>query len=133
MLSCLLYIFFFISIYIFYLFAGCPYEFVKCYLERKRNKGNDNKSNFDSIEIYDDNINEFGIGIGIGNNGFQNSINQSNDINGGNGENNKNSKVIIWLLIFLGILCQPLYLSFYAIYTLIECYKRFNCMFYFPR
>jgi hypothetical protein len=133
MLSCLLYIFFFISIYIFYLFAGCPYEFVKCYLERKRNKGNDNKSNFDSLEIYDDNINEFGIGIGIGNSGLHNSVNQSNDINGGNGENNKNSKVIIWLLIFLGILCQPLYLSFYAIYTLIECYKRFNCMFYFPR
>jgi hypothetical protein len=133
MLSCLLYIFFFISIYIFYLFAGCPYEFVKCYLERKRNKGNDNKSNFDSMEIYDDNINEFGIGIGIGNSGLHNSVNQSNDINGGNGENNKNSKVIIWLLIFLGILCQPLYLSFYAIYTLIECYKRFNCMFYFPR
>jgi len=131
MLSCLLYILFFISIYIFYLFAGCPYEFVKCYLERKKNKGNDNKSNIDSIEIYEDNINEYGIGIGIGENGINNS-NQSNNINAGE-ENEKDNKKIIWLLIFVGILCQPLYLAFYAIYTLIECYKRFNCMFYFPR
>ncbi len=131
MLSCFLYILFFISIYIFYLFAGCPYEFVKCYLERKNNKGNDNKSNMDSIEIYEDNINEFGIGIGIGENGL--NSNQSNNVNAGAEEKEKNNRAIIWLLIFLGILCQPLYLAFYAIYTLIECYKRFNCMFYFPR
>ena len=131
MLSCFLYILFFISIYIFYLFAGCPYEFVKCYLERKQNKGNENKSNLDSIEIYEDNVNELGIGIGIGENGI--NSNQSNNMNAGGEEKEKNSKAIIWLLIFLGILCQPLYLSFYAIYTLIECYKRFNCMFYFPR
>ena len=133
MLSCFLYILFFISIYIFYLFAGCPYEFVKCYLERgDKNKGYDNRSNLDSIEIYEDNINEYGIGIGIGENGLNNS-NQSNNINTGNEEKKKNSKVIIWLLIFLGILCQPLYLAFYAMYTIIECYKRFNCLFYFPR
>ena len=130
MLSCLLYILFFISIYIFYLFAGCPYEFVKCYLERKKNKGNDNRSNFDSIEIYDDNINELGIGR---ENRLNNSANQSNNINVSSEEGKKNSKLIIYLLIFIGILCQPLYLAFYAIYTLIECYKRFNCMFYFPR
>ena len=133
MLSCFLYILFFISIYIFYLFAGCPYEFVKCYLERKNNKNNENRSNLDSIEIYEDNINEFGIGVGIGENGLNNSVNQSNNVNSSNNEKNKNNKVIIWLLIFVGILCQPLYLAFYAIYTLIECYKRFNCMFYFPR
>ena len=106
MLSCLLYILFFIAIYLFYLFAGCPYEFVKCYLERKINNENESKSNIDSIEIYEENINEFGI---------------------------KNSKLIIGLLIFLGILCQPLYLAFYAIYTLIECYKRLNCLFFLPR
>ena len=132
MLSCFLYILFFISIYIFYLFAGCPYEFVKCYLERNsRNKGNEIRSNFDSIEIYEDNINENGI-IGAGENRFSNS-NQSNNVNNGNEEKNKNSKAIIWLLIFVGILCQPLYLAFYALYTIIETYKRFNCFFYFPR
>jgi hypothetical protein len=113
------------------LFAGCPYEFVKCYLERKQNKWDESKSNLDSIEIYEDNVNELGIGIGIGENGI--NSNQSNNMNAGGEEKEKNSKTIIWLLIFLGILCQPLYLSFYAIYTLIECYKRFNCMFYFPR
>ncbi len=99
--------------------------------ERKK-KGNDNRSNFDSIEIYEDNNNEFGIGIGIGDNRLNNS-NQSNNVNSATEEGNKNSKAIIWLLIFIGVLCQPLYLAFYAIYTIIECYKRFNCMFYFPR
>ena len=132
MLSCFLYILFFISIYIFYLFAGCPYEFLKCYYERKNKKRNDNKFNMNSIE-YEDNINELGIGIGIGENGL--NSNQSNNVNTGAEEkdNGNDSKFIIWLLVFLGILCQPLYLAFYAIYTLIECYKRFNCMFYFPR
>ena len=132
MLSCFLYILFFISIYLFYLFAGCPYEFVRCYLERKTNN-DENKSNTDSIEIYDENVNEFGIG-------FRNKRNvtvypqmfaNNNEIKEETG--NKNSKLIIGLLIFLGILCQPLYLSFYAIYTLIECYKRINCLFFLPR
>ena len=130
MLSCFLYIIFFLSIYLFYLFAGCPYEFVRCYLERKRNK-DDNKSNSNSIEIYEENINEFGIGFDNNRDvsGIQNS--NKNVIN--NGENEKkNSKLIIGLLIFIGILCQPLYLAFYAIYTLIECYKRLNCLFFFP-
>ena len=136
MLSCFLYILFFIAIYLFYLFAGCPYEFVRCYLERKSEKDNDNenKSNFDSIEIYEDNLNEYGI---VSKNNKRNySVNNqnSNNQNELNEENmNKNSKLIIGILIFLGVLCQPLYLAFYAIYTLIECYKRLNCLFFLPR
>ena len=136
MLSCFLYILFFIAIYLFYLFAGCPYEFVRCYLERKSEKDNDNenKSNFDSIEIYEDNLNEYGIGSK--NNKRNSSVNNqnSNNQNELNEENmNKNSRLIIGILIFLGVLCQPLYLAFYAIYTLIECYKRLNCLFFLPR
>ena len=136
MLSCFLYILFFIAIYLFYLFAGCPYEFVRCYLERKSEKDNDNenKSNFDSIEIYEDNLNEYGI---VSKNNKRNSSvnNQnSNNQNELNEENmNKNSRLIIGILIFFGVLCQPLYLAFYAIYTLIECYKRLNCLFFLPR
>ena len=136
MLSCFLYILFFIAIYLFYLFAGCPYEFVRCYLERKSEKDNDNenKSNFDSIEIYEDNLNEYGI---VSKNNKRNySVNNqnSNNQNELNEENmNKNSRLIIGILIFLGVLCQPLYLAFYAIYTLIECYKRLNCLFFLPR
>ena len=136
MLSCFLYILFFIAIYLFYLFAGCPYEFVRCYLERKSEKDNDNenKSNFDSIEIYEDNLNEYGI---VSKNNKRNSsVNNQNSDNQNelNEENmNKNSRLIIGILIFLGVLCQPLYLAFYAIYTLIECYKRLNCLFFLPR
>ena len=83
MLSCFLYILFFIAIYLFYLFAGCPYEFVKCYLERKNDKENENehKSNFDSIEIYEDNINESGI---ASRNMRKSSANQNNINNNSN-------------------------------------------------
>ncbi len=38
---------------------------------------------------------------------------------------------IIALLIFLGILCQPLYLLFYLLYAMMECYRRFSCWFYY--
>ena len=125
------------AIYLFYLFAGCPYEFVKCYLERKNDKENENenKSNFDSIEIYEDNINE----NGNASRNMRNSSANQNNINNNNPnelkeENkNKNSRLMIGILIFLGVLCQPLYLAFYAIYTLIECYKRLNCLFFLPR
>ena len=131
MLSCFLYILFFILIYLFYLFAGCPYEFVRCYLEGKNNN-DENKSNNDSIEIYEENINEFGIGLRNRRNNENNqNISNNDDINNETGK--KNKKLIIGLLIFLGILCQPLYLAFYAIYTLIECYKRINCLFFLPR
>ena len=140
MLSCFLYILFFIAIYLFYLFAGCPYEFVRCYLERKIEKENENenKSNFDSIEIYDDNnFNEYDIGPRNKKNNSnvnQSNIYNRNNINESSAENNsKNSRLIIGILIFLGILCQPLYLAFYAVYTLIECYKRLNCLFFLPR
>ena len=44
----------------------------------------------------------------------------------------KDNKYIIALLIFIGICCQPIYLTFYVLYALIECYKRLNCLFYFP-
>ena len=140
MLSCFLYILFFIAIYLFYLFAGCPYEFVRCYLERKIEKENENenKSNFDSIEIYDDNnINEYDVGPRNKKNNSnvnQSNIYNRNNMNESSAENNsKNSRLIIGILIFLGILCQPLYLAFYAVYTLIECYKRLNCLFFLPR
>ena len=38
---------------------------------------------------------------------------------------------ILGLLIFLGVLCQPLYLIFYFLYGLMECYRRFSCWFYY--
>ena len=139
MLSCFLYILFFIAIYLFYLFAGCPYEFVKCYLERKNDKenenGNENKSNFDSIEMYEDNSNENGIASRNKRNSSanQNNINNNNPNEIKEENKNKNSRLMIGILIFLGVLCQPLYLAFYAIYTLIECYKRLNCLFFLPR
>ena len=48
-----------------------------------------------------------------------------------NEEEEKKSKVIIAILIVVGIICQPIYLMFYVLYGLMECYRRFNCWFYY--
>ena len=41
------------------------------------------------------------------------------------------NRCIIFLLIVCGIICQPLYLMIYILYGLMECYRRFNCWFYY--
>ena len=40
-------------------------------------------------------------------------------------------KWILGFIIFLGVICQPAYLLIYLLYALIECYRRFNCWFYY--
>jgi uncharacterized membrane protein len=49
----------------------------------------------------------------------------------GEKEDRSKNKGMIGFLIALGILCQPLYLIFYMLYGLMECYRRFNCWFYY--
>ena len=115
LLSCLLGVLMFIGIYLFYLFCGCAYEFVKCY----RNRGKKNSSR-------DISINDV-INLDDGSSSYSRRINLNVLDNG-----KKDNKYVLWLVIGLGILCQPLYLSFYLLYALIECYRRFNCMFYLP-
>ena len=56
---------------------------------------------------------------------------ESRDESQKNDDEEKNNKIIIGLLIFAGIICQPIYLMFYILYGLMECYKRFNCWFYY--
>ena len=119
-LSCLLYLLIFILIYLFYLFCGCAYEFYRCYKSRN-DKKNENSSNFDSFDIYD-NYDENGSNFARRVSNSQNDENKSKD-----------NRAIVILIICIGVLCQPLYLAFYAIFLLFECYKRFGCMFYFPR
>ena len=46
-------------------------------------------------------------------------------------DENKKSKLVIVLLIIARIICQPIYLMFYILYRLMECYRRFNCWFYY--
>ena len=117
MLICLLEVLMFIAIYLFYLFCGCAYEFVKCY----RNRGK--KDSPRDMNMYDI--------MNIDENGSYSSYSRRITLGLMNRKETDNKYVII-LLISLGVLCQPLYLMFYLLYALIECYRRFNCMFYLP-
>ena len=149
-----------IVILIFYLIFGYAYEFYKCYNTKKTND-DDDENDFVDIDFYDDerdeniyddnnyfqdenNINNDDrnnkINVNVVNNNNNNNNNEDADVNvngNENSENNKNNEkknnniFIIIILIILGLICQPLYLLFYILYALMECYRRFNCWFYY--
>ena len=105
-ISCILGILAVILIIIFFAFFGCAYEFAKCYIEKSFRSEDEEDSNYEyNYEVE----------------------NQS--------ENNKSltrcDKVILGFLIALGVACQPIYLLIYLLYALMECYRRFNCWFYY--
>ena len=147
-----------IVIVIFYLIFGCAYEFYKCYTTKK-SSDDDDDNDFVDIDFYDDerdeniyddnnyfqdenNINNDDrnnkINVNVVNNNNNNNEDADVNVNGNeNDENNKNNEkknnniFIIIILIILGLICQPLYLLFYILYALMECYRRFNCWFYY--
>ena len=126
----------FILIYLFYIICGCSYEFVKCY----KNRGDQNESDSDiSINDYSDgrsvNFHKINSYLSIDKSKVKNLYNTNNVIRVNKidlRKAKKDNKCIIILLICLGVICQPIYLSFYILYALIECYKRINCLFYIP-
>lgn len=89
----------------FFFFLGCPYEFVKCYLNRNE------KSIDDDDEDYD--------------------IEENN--NNKNIENEEDKPLrpidylIIFILIMLGICLQPVYLMFYILMAVMELYRQCGC------
>ena len=147
-----------IVIIIFYLIFGCAYEFYKCYTTKKTNDDDDDDNDLVDIDFYDDerdeniydeNNNNFQVennnnyernninNININNNNGEDAdVNVNGNDNDDNNKNNNNEKknnniFIIIILIILGLICQPLYLLFYILYALMECYRRFNCWFYY--
>ena len=135
--SCLLGVGMFILIYLFYIFCGCSYEFVRCY---KNRGGKYDVESDSSINDYFDersaNIHNRNSYLSMDRSRFGSNVYNSNNIIRVNKnqlkKEEKDNKYIIVLLIFIGICCQPIYLTFYILYALIECYKRLNCLFYFP-
>ena len=114
--SCLLGFLAVLLIIVFYLLFGCAYEFIKCYTKKKNI--DDDDDDFDGpLEFY-------GFDLDYNNEESQNESNR-------NEEEEKKNKIIIGILIVLGIICQPIYLMFYVLYGLMECYRRFNCWFYY--
>ena len=107
---------------LFYLLFGCAYEFVNCYTKAKTNDDEDDEDedgNRDELDIERQSH--------IRNNG----IGSSNTISTNQKPPEKKSLAMICLVGFLGFCCQPLYLMFYILYGLMECYRRFNCWFYY--
>jgi hypothetical protein len=95
-----------------YFFIGCPYELIKCYLERRNSVGDDDDSeNSDYRNRYnEDNL-------------PKNPIDQEIKEEGCTFV----TILICILLAVVGIFLQPFYLMFYFIYAMMECYRRFNC------
>jgi hypothetical protein len=110
-------------ILIFFFFCGCPYEFIKCYLEKKCFKE-------DEEEDEDSEIIE-GYNQVSGNN--RNQIKESNvGVEDNTEDNCKFSTICICILIgIVGIFLQPFYLFFYFLYGMMECYRRFNCWYFY--
>lgn len=103
--SCLVGAFAIVLIVFFFLTLGCAYEFVKCYLDKKFEKNND-----DSWNDYEKDLPEH----------FDEEQNDAD----------KCSFLKVVMCIFLaalGFACQPLYLLFYILYGMMECYRRFGC------
>ena len=107
---------------LFYLLFGCAYEFVNCYTKAKTNDDEDDEDedgNRDELDIErQSHIRDNGIG-------------SSKTMSTNQKPPEKKSLAMICLVGFLGFCCQPLYLMFYILYGLMECYRRFNCWFYY--
>lgn len=108
LLSCILGVFAVFFIIIFFAFFGCAYEFTKCYMEKSFRSDNEEDEESDYEQNY-----------------------QQEEQTHLEVELTNWNKFIIVLIIFLGILCQPIYLMIYLLYALMECYRRFNCWFYY--
>ncbi len=120
MLSCFLGFVAFIFVIIFFAIFGCAYEFCKCYLERnnKSELEEDEESNYDhNFQQINGNTNESNM----------NNTNNPNEIP----PLEKSDIFMLVILSILGILMQPLYLIFYLLLGLMECYRKFNCWFYY--
>jgi len=86
-------------ILIFFLFLGCPYEFVKCYLQKKYKDLADDINYGHKEEEEEEDNDECTVG-----------------------------KVLMCILLSaIGVLCQPLYLIFYILWAVMECYRQFGC------
>ena len=93
-------ILFIVGVILFFLLFGCAYEFFLCF----------QNNNFRFINSSDIEL--------------ENNFKREIDFNK---KYSKKEKVLISLVIFLGILCQPLYLALYCLYFITEFCVKFNC------
>ena len=138
--SCVLGFFAVLLVLLFYLFFGCAYEFVNCYTKKKvhdeeeedEELGGSAEDRRDGDDYGGGGGNEGNVGVNHANSGISRGI-QGSGVNNSNysEERVKKNKILICIVAVLGVICQPLYLMFYILYGLMECYRRFNCWFYY--
>lgn len=94
----------------FYIFFGCPYEFVKCYLY---------KSYLDDDEIKNQDRNTY----------RQNTHQQNNiDVNKSEDTECTCGKILVCvLLVALGVFLQPVYVLFYILYGMMQLFRECGC------
>ena len=113
-----------------YILFGASYELIKFY----SNKKNDIDHEFDSdvdLSDYANNANR-----NSNDNFARGGINNNNNIrnyydNHNNNKTNKNDFFIYFLLFIVGIIVQPLFLVYKFLQSLMECYKKFGCWFFY--
>ena len=95
----------------FFFFLGCPYEFVKCYLNRNEKDDDDDDYEYD----------------------YEN--NKKSDRDKENEDEDESLKwydyIAIFFLIVLGVFLQPLYLLFYILMAMMELYRQCGCWVFF--
>jgi hypothetical protein len=106
-LSCIMWIFVLIGILLFYVFCGAAYELIKCYLYPSKDDDEYNDSHYDV---------EYNI-----------RRQQEQEADQENRVLTRREKILCGFLFFLGLLLQPLYLMFYIVYALMQCYRRMPC------
>ncbi len=144
-----------VGIIVFYLLFGCAYELVKCYIKEKYKRENEEDSMIvdelkhtekqeqaehpesnaypENNENPDQNYNE------LRNNTYQRvnlTLQQKREEEMKKEEDDEikftgTDWFLMVLIGFCGWLLQPMYLLFYILYGLMECYRRFNCWFYY--
>ena len=117
--------------YCFIHFFGASYELIIFY-----NKKKNNENDFDSdVSLSDFNGNgQDYISNEINNTRVNNSLNnffQQNSIDDSQEKKCWNGYYIYILLFLLGIVLQPFFLVYKFLQTLMECYKKFGCWFFY--
>ena len=120
----------FCLIIVLYIFFGAAYELIKFY-NNKKYRDND----FDSdIDLSDYVANGQGVTNEVNNTRMNNSLNvivqRNSSLRNNNGKCDKDFFVYI-LLFLLGMILQPFFLVYKFLQTLMECYKKFGCWFFY--
>ena len=134
-MSCVLGLFVILLIMMFYLFFGCAYEFVKCYLNDEDVFDEDEEKQSDYSNEFEVKEEQWNKKQETEDNVYKKSENDRISITNreSNNEEKKKDKsiILIILLIILGFVCQPIYVILYIIYALMQCLKRCNCWLFY--